>query len=312
MKTIEKAYLIGLGAIGGIYSSRIYDHDRNKISIIGDRERIRRYGSRGVLINEKIYDFDYAEAGTGKRDADLILITVKNNALREAIEAMKSFVGEDTIILSLLNGIDSEDLISTSLQRGKILHSYCVGTDAVRTGQKIQFENCGRIVFGSMNEERYQMEVDLVKAFLDQHSIPCVVSKDIRRDQWWKFMMNVGINQVSAVLQAEYGVFQQQKYARELMTEASREVVRLANRLDIALCEQDLLDSLAVIDTLTPQSRTSMCQDMEAGRKTEVELFGDKVCALGEQLGVETPVNRTLSQLIHIQEERNKNRRNLE
>jgi 2-dehydropantoate 2-reductase len=111
---------------------------------------------------------------------------------------------------------------------------------------------------------------------------------------WFKFMINVGINQASAVLRGNYGVFQKSREARDLMEAAMREVVAVAQKLKVNLCAGDIEKFYPVLDSLSPDGKTSMLQDVEAGRKTEVEMLAGKLVELGEQYGVPTPVNREL------------------
>jgi len=111
-------------------------------------------------------------------------------------------------------------------------------------------------------------------------------------------MINVGINQVSAALRAPYGVFQGPGEARELMESAMREVVLLASKLHISLTEADVREWYAVFRDLNPEGKTSMLQDVEGRRKTEVEMFAGKVIELGRRFGVATPVNERLFDMI--------------
>ena len=117
-------------------------------------------------------------------------------------------------------------------------------------------------------------------------------------------MVNVGTNQASAVMRAPYGVFQSSPNARALMEELMREVITLAKVTGVQLFEQDLEDWYAVLDTLSEQGKTSMLQDMEAGRKTDVEIFGGKVVELGKIHGIPTPVNQTALRIIQVLEQR--------
>jgi 2-dehydropantoate 2-reductase len=114
------------------------------------------------------------------------------------------------------------------------------------------------------------------------------------RALWTKFMLNVGVNQVSALLKAPYGVFQQSRHARELMVLAAREVVALAQTKGIDIQEADVDYFVATINRLHPESKNSMLQDLEAGRPTEVEAFAGTVLALGQQYQVPTPVSEVL------------------
>jgi 2-dehydropantoate 2-reductase len=107
-------------------------------------------------------------------------------------------------------------------------------------------------------------------------------------------MINVGINQASAVLRAPYGVFQTSKEARELMESAMREVIALAGKVHVSLSEQDMADFDPFLAVLSPQGKTSMLQDVEAGRKTEVEMLAGKIIEMGRCVGVPTPINQML------------------
>jgi len=111
-------------------------------------------------------------------------------------------------------------------------------------------------------------------------------------------MINVGINQASAVLRAPYGVFQRCEAARAVITPLMEEVILLARRLEIDLGEADLEEWWRVLNRLAPEGKTSMLQDVEAGRPTEVEIFAGKVVALGRELGIPTPANAGILRII--------------
>lgn len=119
-------------------------------------------------------------------------------------------------------------------------------------------------------------------------------------------MINVGINQTSAVIKGTYGVFQEVKEARELMESAMWEVVNLSEKVGINLDKGDIDKWYKVLDTMNPNSKTSMFEDITYGRKTEVDMFAGTVCKLGEKYGVDTPVNKTLLKIIKAVEN-NKN-----
>ena len=118
-------------------------------------------------------------------------------------------------------------------------------------------------------------------------------------------MLNVGINQISAILKAPYGVFQTLPDAQKLFSSACREVLPLAQKEGVSLSEVDISECLKVFKTLSPVSKTSMLQDVEAGRKTEVESFALAVINLGKKHGIPTPVNEMLYHMIRVLETRN-------
>ena len=302
MKKINKVYISGLGAIGGAYGSRIFDAEPECLTVIADSERVARYKEKGISINNKIYPFNYITPEAGGDKADLIIIAVKHHQLDQSIKDIMKYVGDETVILSLLNGIVSEAVIAEKYGMDKILHSFAVGTDAVRAGTEINFGNIGRIVFGAKDNSGKDKEM-AVQEFFDRVSIPYNIPEDIIRELWWKFMMNVGINQVSAILKADYGVFQSIAEARELLESASLEVVAIAEKAGVAISRDDISKYMTIINTLSPSGKTSMLQDVEAHRKTEVDIFSRTVMELGKACGVETPVNNMLFRMIRTLEQ---------
>lgn len=117
-------------------------------------------------------------------------------------------------------------------------------------------------------------------------------------------MINVGINQASVVLSAPYGVFQTSKHAQQIMESAMREVMTVAESAGVNLVDKDIQDWYTYLKTFDPAGKTSMLQDIEAGRVTEVDIFAGKVIDLGKAYGIPTPVNETLFHAIKVLEQR--------
>ncbi|AGY74353.1 MULTISPECIES: ketopantoate reductase family protein [Clostridium] len=300
MKSIKNISAIGLGAIGCAYTSKLYDFNPEGIKFIAGEERAERYKKSGFIINGKKYNFTYIDPKEKCQPADLIIVSVKSNQLTQAICDMRNHVGENTIIISLMNGITSEEIIGKEYGMDKMLYALCIGIDGNRKENNISFSNIGNITFGEKVNKVYSEKVQKVKTLFDNAKIPYKIPEDMMRALWYKFMVNVGINQTSAVLRATYGVFQTKNEAKELMESAMWEVVKLSQKVGVNLSKNDIEEWHKVLNTLGHDSRTSMCQDIVYGRKTEVDIFAGTVCKLGEKYGVDTPVNRTLLNIIKI------------
>lgn len=111
-------------------------------------------------------------------------------------------------------------------------------------------------------------------------------------------MVNVGMNQAGAILKAPYGHFQEFPPCLEVAFSAMREVISLAPFSGVDLSERDIDRSVQMLMRFNPEGKNSMLQDLDAGRKTEVEMFAGKVCRLGEEAGIPTPVNRLFYNMI--------------
>jgi 2-dehydropantoate 2-reductase len=303
MPDIKNVIVIGLGAIGTIYAAKLKQYDPNCLRVLVDASRLERYKGQGIILNGIRQDFEYILPEANQEKADLILIATKADALPEAVNAIENVVHDETVILALLNGITSEELIAERYSRDKVLHSYFIGHGSTRIGNQVTFDGVGRIVFGEANASGRTPRVETVCRFFDRAGIDYDVPDDILFSQWCKFVVNVGINQASAILRASYGDFQRSEKANAIVVELMQEAVLIAHKVGIRNADALLPWAKDFIQNMPAAFKSSMLQDIEAGKKTEVDLFGGTVCALGEKYGIPTPQNAMFFKLIKALEE---------
>jgi 2-dehydropantoate 2-reductase len=298
MRRIERVVLCGAGAVGALYVPLLQDLDPDLLRVVAGGERRARLLAEGVSVNGRRIDVRVAAPGEPAEPADLLLVAVKQHHLARTIEDVRGVVGPGTLILSLLNGITSEELLGQAFGDEKVLPAFVLGTDSVRDGSRSRHSSMGHVYFGARSNDAADPRVAAVRDLFDRAGIPYRVPADILREQWFKFMLNVGVNQVSALLRATYGDFATVPEARELTRAAALEVVALSAREGVALSAADVDRIFPILAGLAPAGKTSMLQDVEAGRKTEVEIFAGAVVALGRRHGVPTPVNEVLGNLL--------------
>lgn len=303
MKEIKTVAVLGAGAMGAVYASKFFDASPFSTVLVARDPRYDRLREEGCVVNGKRYLIPVVHPDEPSDPSDLIIVALKNHNLAEAVPDLRNLVGDQTTIISVMNGLDSEAYLGSVYGMDKVLYAIAVGIDAVREGNSVTYTNPGKIFFGQANNSCLTEQVLRVHEALQKARIAHEIPSDMIRMLWWKFMINVGINQASAVMRVPYGVFQTSPDAQALMGELMREVIELAQQAGVNLEEQDLHDWHAVLKTLSPKGKTSMLQDIEAGRKTEVEIFAGKVVDLGESYGIPTPVNRTLLSIIHVLEQ---------
>jgi len=291
---VENVAIVGAGALGAAYGSILFDMDKRSVAFVAAGDRLERLRQEGLIVNGRQYDIPVLHPDDPSPPADLLIVAVKYHHLDAAIREMKRRIGAETIIMSVMNGIDSEERIGAVYGMENVLYAVAVGIDALRDGNRVTYTNQGKIYFGEAKNPSLTDRVKKVQALFDKAGIVYETPPDMLRILWWKFMINVGINQASAVLRAPYGVFQTSKEARDLMASAMREVIALAGKVHVSLSEQDMADFDPFLARLSPQGKTSMLQDVEAGRKTEVEMLAGKIIEMGRRVGVSTPVNQML------------------
>jgi len=306
---IRRIAIVGAGAMGAAYAAMFTDAEGFDVSFAARGERYQRLERGTLRVNGKSYRIPVLDPDRAGEPADLVIVALKHHHLTAALEDIKALAGEETVVLSVMNGLESEEMIGAVCGPDKVVHAIAVGIDAVRQGDRFAYASPGRIIFGKGPRSGGGNRLQRLEEALSRAGIPHELSDDIMRVLWWKFMINVGVNQASAILGAPYGIFQSNPDAQSLMKALMREVVALAGKKSIDLTEGDIDEWGRIMTTLSPAGKTSMLQDIEAGRKTEVEIFAGKVVALGEDLRVPTPVNETVLRIIKVLESRGLQRR---
>lgn len=292
---IERVSVIGLGALGVLFGHHLSQRVP-QFTVIADQARIDRYQTDGIYCNGEKCAFAYVTPDAHAEPADLIIVAVKATALDEAVTAMRGFVGERTLIISLLNGISSEEVIGEAYGMDKLVYCVAQGMDAVKEGNRLTCAHMGELCIGDKQPGVVSDRVREAAAFLTAARVPHIVETQMFKKLWSKLMVNVGVNQVIAVFGGDYAGVQCDGERRELMIAAMREVMALSEKEGVGLGEDELHFWLALIGRLSPRGKPSMRQDVEARRYSELELFAGTVLRLGQKHRVATPVNAMLYQ----------------
>ena len=297
--------IVGAGALGTVIGDAIVKGiGPEKVRFLADGDRLARCREKGVFYNGELCDFRFFD-GSDAKPADLLIFGVKGPALEEAMELAASSVGPDTVILSLLNGISSEETLAQRFGWDKVLYTVTQGMDPVREENTVVRRGSGGAIFvGVPQEDYFDREEKLTETvdFLASVGLPVRREEDILHRVWCKFMMNVGVNQACMAYETNYGGLQQPGPAREAMLAAMNEARKIGACQGVLLTQKDMKEYLTVLDRLDPTSIPSMRQDALAHRKTEVELFAGTVRSIAKRFGMQTPVNDTLYQIIHEME----------
>lgn len=284
--------IVGLGALGVLFGERLLSGGAD-VSIIADEARVQRYRRDGVLCNGEPVAFAYKTPEQAE-PVDLLIFATKESGLRGAMDTAEGFIGENTLILSVLNGVSSEETIAARFGEKNVLYCVAQGMDAVKTGSALTYAHAGVIVLGEKEPGAISPRVQQVADFLNAHGVTAQPVGDMVRRQWGKLMLNVGINQTVMVFEGDYGTVQRSGKPREIMLAAMREVQKLAELEGYPVSDEEFDGWVRLGDSLSPTGKPSMRQDGEAHRKSEVELFAGTIIRRAERFGLDVPVNRWL------------------
>lgn len=297
---MQSVYLIGLGAIGSVYARLLHDAHPDHFRVIMQPARRARFEQNPLIVDGKVCNFDFAEEG---RIADTILVCVKVRDLDVAIRDMRPFVGESTVILPLLNGVTAHEALTAAFPRQEVLYGVSY-MSSLRDAHEVHCKNLGKVVFGKAHNEPISEPVARLQNLFSEAGIPNDVAVDMLHATWVKFMANVAANQASAVLRMTYGELKASPHAKRLLRDTAMEVIPVAEACGVRLKDSDLDNMFHVLAHLPIDGKTSMLQDVEAGRKTEVETFSGTVLSLGRRHGKPTPTNQVFFDLVTALEEK--------
>lgn len=301
MKEIQSTAIIGMGALGLLYGNQIVSRPGSSgLRFIADRKRIQKYHSMEFTVNGEHRTFPMEDCETAA-PADFVIVAVKYNALPEALNTMKNCVGPDTTIISVMNGISSEQMIGERYGREKVLYSIAQGMDAMKFGSSLTYTQAGELRVGALSPEQNN-RLEAMTAFFDRAGIAYTVEDDILHRLWGKFMLNVGVNQTCMAYETTYSGTLVPGEAHDTMIGAMREVIRLARAEHVNLTEQDLDSYIDLLKTLSPDGMPSMRQDSLSHRPSEVEMFSGTVREMAKKHGLATPVNDRLYKRIREME----------
>ncbi len=301
MKEIKTVGMIGRGAIGVIFGRIIQQTLNDDMVFIVDEERYIKYQQYPLYANGQLCHFRYCTNVNDFQTVDLMIYAVKFPALNNAIEISKPFIKDDTIIISTLNGISSEDILRDTFKNNTIIRCIAQKMDSVYQNNEVNYSSTGELVVG-MDNNYQKDQFDILIHFFDKVHIPYVISDDIIHDQWSKLMLNCGVNQVCAAYNIPYGGIQDDQTMKDQMIETMKEVQTVARCMNITLTDEEINQWVKAIDALGHDAMPSMRQDVLAHRKTELELFSGTIIPLARKYHINVPQNEYLYETIqHIE-----------
>ena len=287
---IKNVFISGAGALGLMYASYLSKGvGKENVYFIADDKRVEKYKNSKYYVNDKEHNFNFISNNTDLK-ADLIILSVKFTGIHEAIKSLRNIVKDDTIFISVMNGIESENVIKEYYGDKHLLYCEVHGMDAVKEENKIYFSKPGLVCFGS-KDNKITKDVKSVEEVLKKSNLPYEIPSDIMHKMWSKLMLNDAVNQVCAVFETGYGGIQKDGKAKDMVIETMREVSKVAEAEGIILTEDEINDWMDLMCTLNPDNMPSLRQDTKAKRKTEVELFAGTIKKLGKKHAIPTPLN---------------------
>ena len=300
MKTVA---IYGVGAIGAYFVWGLQEKLGDQLCVVAKGERRERLRRDGIVINGKRYDLN-VKTPEEARGVDLLLVSTKYGALREALDDLAVIVDEHTTVLSLLNGVDSEEIIGERIGKEHMLYSIMKITSE-RKGNQMVFDpvTTPGIFYGELGIAEPTERVLAVKELLDETGLHYQIIADIQKEIWYKFALNVSQNLPQAMIGVGFGSYADSEHMAALRSGLRNEVTAVAAKKGM-----DISKPLGIEGKSSPtakRGRYSTLQDLDAKRHTEIDMFAGAMMRMGKEYGVPTPYCEFTYHVIKALEEKN-------
>ena len=300
---IQSVAVLGAGAVGSYVIWGLSHKKDIRLGVIAEGERADRLKKGGCRINDEVYRPEVWSPQEAE-DVDLLIVSLKYGSLPEALESIKTIVGEHTTVMSLMNGVDSEELIAEQVGDVRVLRSLIkVASHKEENGYYFNPETTLGIIFGELAAPFDSERVQAIESLFADTGIHFRSTEFIRDEIWGKFRLNVCNNLPQAILGAGVGCYIDSTHMKAISDGLRRELEQIALAKGINMSK--IAGTSGRGSAVPASARYSTLQDLDAGRHTEIDMFSGTLMRMGEELGIPTPYNEYTYHMIKALEEKN-------
>jgi 2-dehydropantoate 2-reductase len=299
--------VMATGAVGGYFGARLAQAGHQVAFVARGRQldALRAHGLRvdSPLGDVHLPDIEVTDDPAGIGPVDLVLFTVKLWDTQQAAEAIKPLLRKETAVLSFQNSVVKDDILRQALGAEHIIGGACyIAATIAEPGVIRHTGTLARLVFGEYDGSRSARVRQFGDACADA-GIDAEISDRIEQVIWEKFVFLVGVSGTTSLARSVIGPIRCHPRSRAFLHDAMEEVVQVARAQGVPLPAAYADDRLAFVDQMDPSASSSMSRDLEQGNRLEVDWLSGDVVERGTRLGVTTPRNRAISDILSIYSE---------
>ena len=293
-----KIAVMGAGAVGCFYGGMLA-RAGHEMTLIGRPAHVEAMAKRGGLKFESalfdgIIPIGADTEASGIAGADVVLFCVKSADTEEAGREIAPHLKNDTVVISLQNGVDNAERLSAVLKR-TVLPSVVYVAAGMGGPGHIQHHGRGDLIIGPSPRSE-----GIAKAFTDA-AIPTAVSDEVLARLWDKLIINCVYNALSAIAQQPYGRLFEVEGAKDVMDSAIIECIAVAAELGITV-SPDIREKTFALVKVMPDQLSSTAQDLARGKPSEIDFLNGYVVRKGAEFGIPTPTNLALQVAVKLRE----------
>lgn len=288
-----KTAIIGVGGVGGYIAAHLAKkYDDVTVSARGGRaESIKTDGLRfSSRVEEDFVSYPKVVSNNSELEVqDLIFVCVKNFSLENALGEIKSAVGQDTVIVPVMNGVDAGERVRKIFPQAKVIESVIYIVSYAMPDYSIRHDNAYATM--KIGSDEYGQEAQAVTKILQDADIDARFSDDIRLDIWRKYILNCAYNVSTARYKAPIGFIKKDAGRVSDYYALVKEAANVGRAMGVPLTEEHEKFVTDMFDNYADHVTSSLQRDVEKGVPTEIETFSGYLVKTAHKLGIEVPVS---------------------
>lgn len=292
--------IIGAGAMGSLFGSLLAESGQNVLLVDIWQEHINAINSQGLGIESngetKRVNIKATDNIQNCPESDLVIIFVKSTQTKQAAVQAGQCLKDKGLVLTLQNGMGNADIISQHLHPDRVIAGTTSHGATMLEPGLIRHAGKGPTLIG-MWSKTDSTDLEDITSIFSKAGIETTIENNIHQVVWKKLAVNVGINAITALTGIKNGQISDTPPTGELVREAVAETLDVAAAYNIKLPD-DMAQQVFAIARATGKNRSSMGQDIDNKRQTEIDAINGAVVRLAKDKAVSVPVNRTLTALV--------------
>ena len=301
-----KIAVMGSGGVGGFYGGHLANAGSD-VAFIARGPHLAAMSEHGLVIESAVNGRMHVPRVVVTDDpatigvADFVLIAVKLWDTDAAVRAVAPLIGPKTTVVSLQNGVIKDDILRRAFGGARVIGGVVyVAAHVSRPGVIRQTGTMQRCILGEYDGRRSERVEALSQALLHA-GVNVEISDDIRRALWEKYVFLVGLSGSTTAMRSTIGPIREHPRTRGFLRELMEETVAVGRAHGVNLPERYAEQRLAFVDTMAADMTSSMHHDLTSGNPLEVAWLSGGVVQLGQKVGVSTPANRAVWDILALQ-----------
>ncbi|MGP7816761.1 2-dehydropantoate 2-reductase [Niallia sp. 01092] len=295
--------VLGAGGVGGYFGGRLVEKGED-VTFLVRSGRKKQLEKNGLVIRSVNGDFSFQPKLVTTTDAaepfDLVLFSTKSYHLEAAINDLKPFIGEKTVVLPLLNGISHLDTLKEAFGADKVIGGLCfIETTLNKEGDVVQTSAAARVVYGEFGNQDTERIHKITDSFSGAKA-DFILSDHIEQAMWHKYLFISVMSGVTSLLRAPIGPIRESDGGKDFIRQMFEEAAQIMRAYGAPIHENIVDEHMKTIDAIGYDMKSSMQRDMEKGSLIEGDHLQGYLLELAKNTSVPAPLLQVVYQNVKV------------